>query len=92
MAKRKQLSQVQKDYKHQRQRLKNYIKRAEKQGYIFPDDILPKEPKKITPASINRLADLHPKDLRKNAEFIIHETGEVVQVKGNKNLVKAAIS
>lgn len=82
------MSQVQKDYKHQQRRLKNYIRRAEKQGYIFPENILPNEPKKITPASVNRLAKLHPKDLRKKAEFIVHETGEVVPVKGNKKLLK----
>lgn len=88
MAKKKQMSQVQKDYNKQRKRLENVIKKAEKEDYIFSEKALPTVPKKITQASVNRLAKITPKEIREKANFVLHETGEVVPVKGNKKAIQ----
>lgn len=89
MAKKKQLSQVQKSYNQQRKRLENVIKKSVKEDYIFPEDILPKQPKKITQASVNKLAKITPQQLKDKAEFVVHETGDMIPVKGNKKAIKA---
>ena len=91
MAKRKQ-SAVEKEYSKQRKRLKQAIARSEKQGYIFPENILPDKPKRITKASVRRLAKITPEALRQKAEFLIEETGELIPVKGNKSVIKKEIT
>lgn len=90
MAKRKQ-SATEKEYSKQRKRLKQAIARSEKQGYIFPEDILPEKPKRITKASVRRLAKITPESLRQKAEFLIEETGELIPVKGNTKIIKEDI-
>ena len=91
MAKRKQ-SATEKEYSKQRRRLKQAIARSEKQGYIFPENILPEKPKRITKASVRRLAKITPESLRQKGEFLIEETGEVIPVKGNKGVIKQEIT
>lgn len=91
MAKRKQ-SAAEKEYSKQRRRLKQAIARSEKQGYIFPENILPEKPKRITKASVRRLAKITPESLRQKAEFLIEETGELIPVKGNKAIIKQEIT
>ena len=54
MARRK-LTKNQIEYNKQVRRIKNFIKRAEKRGYEFNEDILPKTPKRITKQAIKRL-------------------------------------
>lgn len=88
---KKRKSLLEKEYNKQRRRLEQAIARSEKQGYIFPEDILPQKPKRITQASIKRLARLKPEDLRKKSEYLIEETGEVIPYKGNKNVIKQYI-
>lgn len=70
-------SRYQDEYNKQVKRLKSAIKRYEKEGLIFPDDILPNRPKRITQASVNKLKKIKPKDLIKKAEFLDVETGEL---------------
>lgn len=80
------------EYDKQRKRLKQAIRRAEKQGYIFSEDILPKKPKRITKASVRRLAKITPELIRQKAKFLIEETGEIIPVKGNKAVIKQEIT
>lgn len=91
MARRKQ-SSVEKEYSKQRKRLKQAIIRAKKQGYVFPENVLPDKPKRITKASVRRLAKISPESLRKKGEFLIEETGELIPVKGNKDVIKQEIT
>lgn len=58
------------EYDKQRKRLKQAIRRAEKQGYIFSEDILPKKPKRITKASVRRLAKITPELIRQKVNFL----------------------
>lgn len=80
------------EYNKQRKRLKQAIRRAEKQGYIFSEDILPKKPKRITKASVRRLAKITPEMIRQKGNFLIEETGEIIPVKGNKAVIKQEIT
>lgn len=90
MAKRKQTS-VEKEYNRQRKRLKAAIYRAKKQGYILPENALPDKPKRVTKASVRRLAKITPESIRQKGEFLIEETGEIIPVKGNKHVIKQEI-
>lgn len=81
MARRK-LTKNQIEYNKQVRRIKNFIKRAEKRGYEFSDDILPKTPKRVTKQAIKRLENLKPKQLYAKAEFLDTSTGEML--KGTK--------
>ena len=78
MARRK-LTKNQIEYNKQVRRIKNFIKRAEKRGYEFNEDILPKTPKRITKQAIKRLENLKPKQLYEKAEFLDTSTGEMLK-------------
>ena len=71
-------SELQKEYQKQRRRIQQFIKRAEKRGYVFETNPLPATPKKITQASVSRLKKITPKQLYKSAIYIKEETGEAV--------------
>ena len=77
MAKKK--SEIQQEYKKERNRIQRFIKGAEKRGYIFEDNILPKIPKRITKSSVARLKKLKPDTLYRKALFGGEATqGEIV--------------
>ena len=75
--KKKRLSQTRKEYNKQRKRIQSFLSRARKQGYIFEENILPRIPKRVTKASVSRLAKLTPKELYKKAVYVSRETGEI---------------
>ena len=66
------------EYRKQRKRVQQFIRRAEKRGYVFEDNILPAIPKNITKASVRRLERLTPDELYKKAVKLDYETGEFV--------------
>lgn len=78
MAKKKKPTQLQLDYSKQVKRLKQAIRRAEKRGYIIPDDIIPEQPKRVTRKSVERLKKITTKDIYKKAEKLDFETGELI--------------
>lgn len=49
---------INKLYAKERNRLKSFVRRAEKRGYSFPDTIIPSIPKRKTEASIRKLKKL----------------------------------
>lgn len=53
----------QKAYNKEVRRLTNAIKRGEKQGLIFPEDMLPEMPKRVTQKRVQELKKIKPKDL-----------------------------
>jgi hypothetical protein len=79
--KRKKLTPLQQAYKHEFQRIMRAVKRAEKQGYIFDEDKLPKVPKKISRHSVTRLQKIKPADLKLKAQKVDYETGELISGK-----------
>lgn len=72
-------TEISKQYTKERQRIKAFLKRAEKRGYIFPDNILEERPKNITLSDLNRLKSLRPEQLYKQGYYLINpDTGEVI--------------
>ena len=88
MAKRKKLTENQKAYQKERRRLLQAVRRAEKQGYIFPEDIIPDMPKRVTKKALENIQKIKPKELYKKAEFVYQETGEIVPAEKRKQEVK----
>lgn len=70
MAKRKsKITPNQRAYAKQVKRIKQFIRRAEKRGYLFAENVLPQQPKRITQASIRKLAQLTPEKLYQKAVY-----------------------
>jgi len=65
------------EYRKERKRVRDLIRRMKKRGYIDLDDILPPIPKKITKGSIRRLQELTPRKLQEKSRYVT-ETGEIV--------------
>lgn len=82
MAKRRKTPKYEREYKQQQRRIKSFIKRAEKRGYAFPENIIPKQPKRITVASVNRLKKITPEAMYKKARYGGEATGGEI-VKGD---------
>lgn len=77
MARKRKLTPLQQEYRKQRRRVKEFIRRAKKRGYQFEEGIIPNIPKKITRSSVERLKKLTPKKLYEKAEYVDIETGEI---------------
>lgn len=84
MAKRHKQTPTERAYSKQVRRIKQFIRRAEKRGFYFNENVLPQRPKRITQASVRKLAKLTPEKLYQKAEYGGTATyGEVVSgVKG----------
>lgn len=79
MKKKKRISETRKEYNRQRKRIQNFISRNKKRGFLFDENILPKIPKRVTKASVNRLKKLTPEKLYSKARYLDTETGEVTK-------------
>lgn len=75
----------QRAYAKQVKRIKQFISRAEKRGYQFTENVLPKKPKRITQASIRKLANLTPEKLYQKAFYGGEATGGEI-VKGTEGI------
>ena len=84
MAKRHKQTPTERAYSKQVRRIKQFIRRAEKRGFYFNENVLPQRPKRITQASVRKLSKLTPEKLYQKAEYGgIASYGEVVSgVKG----------
>lgn len=72
-------------YRKERKRIQQFIRRAEKRGYVFEENVLPSIPKNITKSSVNRLQKLTADVLYQKASKIDYETGELLTgVKGRE--------
>ena len=65
----KKESSIERAYSKQIKRIKQFIRRAEKRGYQFSDNVIPKKPKRITAGSVRKLASLTPEKLYKKAVY-----------------------
>lgn len=57
------------EYKRERRRIQQLIRRASKRGYIFGEDILPQRPEVVKYEDVQRLKRLTPERLYKKATF-----------------------
>lgn len=77
MAKRQKRTEAEKLYSKQLKRIKQFIRRAEKRGFIFEEDVIPQKPKKVTKASVRKLEKLTPEKLYKKSLYLEESTGEI---------------
>lgn len=83
-AKQKAINKV---YAKERNRLKSFVRGAEKRGYSFPDTLIPSIPKRKTEASIRKLKKLTKDVLYSKATYGGEATfGEIVSGKEGLNL------
>lgn len=85
-------SQLLKEYNKQRNRIKRFIRNAEKRGYVFEPNIIPPKPKTITSGSIRRLSKIRPAQLYKKAYAISAVTGQPITVKQRKREIREEAS
>lgn len=71
-------SQIQQQYRKERQRIQRQTNRMRARGYEVPEDVLPPIPKRITRASVRRLKSITTAKLYDMADFVDLTTGEVV--------------
>lgn len=88
MAVKKRRTQNQKAFQKERRRLLQAVNKAKKQGYIFPENIVPSLPKRVTKKSLERIQFLKPKDLYKKAKYVYEDTGEIVPALQRKEEIK----
>lgn len=85
-------SQLLKDYNKERDRIKRFIRNAEKRGYIFEPNLIPPKPKTITEGSIRRLSKIRPAQLYNKAHAISAVTGQPITVEQRKREIKEEAS
>ena len=78
---------INKAYAKERNRVKSFVRRAEKRGYSFPESIIPSIPKRKTEASIRKLKKLTKEVLYSKASYGGEATyGEIVSGKDGLKL------
>lgn len=88
MGKTTKKSQLLKEYNKERNRIKRFIRNAEKRGYVFEPNLIPPKPKTITSGSIRRLSKIRPAELYKKAYAISAVTGQPITVKQRKREIR----
>lgn len=84
MGKTTKKSQLLKEYNKERNRIKRFIRNAEKRGYVFEPNLLPPKPKTITSGSVRRLKKIRPAQLYNKAYAISAVTGQPITVEQRK--------
>ena len=79
MAKRVK-SEAQKEYQKERRRLLQAVRRGEQKGFIFPEDVVPPLPSRVTKKQLQQIKETKPIDLYKVASWLDRETGELVSI------------
>lgn len=92
MGKTTKKSQLLKEYNKERNRIKRFIRNAEKRGYVFEPNLIPPKPKTITSGSIRRLSKIRPAQLYKKAYAISAVTGQPITVEQRKREIRTEAS
>lgn len=82
-------SQLIKEYNKERNRIKRFIRYAEKRGYVFEPNLIPPKPKTITSGSVRRLSKIRPAQLYKKAYAISAVTGQPITVEQRKREIRS---
>lgn len=85
-------SQLLKEYNKERNRIKRFIRNAEKRGYVFEPNLIPSKPKTITSGSVRRLAKIRPAQLYNKAYAISAVTGQPITVEQRKREIREEAS
>ena len=62
----------------QEKRIKSFLRRATKRGYMFPENVMPKRPDVINKEYVDKLKELTPPSMYKEAHWVDPTTGEYV--------------
>jgi hypothetical protein len=92
MGKTTKKSQLLKEYNKELNRIKRFIRNAEKRGYVFEPDLIPPKPKTITSGSIRRLSKIRPAQLYKKAYAVSAVTGQPITVEQRKREIREEAS
>lgn len=92
MGKTTKKSQLLKEYNKERNRIKRFIRNAEKRGYVFEPNLIPPRPKNITSGSIRRLSKIRPAQLYNKAYAISAVTGQPITVEQRKREIRQEAS
>lgn len=92
MGKTTKKSQLLKEYNKERNRIKRFIRNAEKRGYVFEPNLIPPKPKTITSGSVRRLSKIRPAQLYKKAYAISAVTGQPITVEQRKREIRTEAS
>ena len=92
MGKTTKKSQLLKEYNKERNRIKRFIRYAEKRGYVFEPNLIPPKPKTITSGSVRRLSKIRPPQLYNKAYAISAVTGQPITVEQRKREIKSEAS
>ena len=84
----KRLTPLQSAYQKEYRRLRKGFGRYTKEGYEFPEQAIPKNPKRVTQQMLQSLKETKPRQLKPVATKIDLETGELVQEEKKKSLKK----
>jgi hypothetical protein len=85
-------SELLKEYNKQRNRIKRFIRNAQKRGYVFEPNLIPPRPKTITSGSVRRLSKIRPEELYKKAYAISAVTGQPITVEQRKREIRQEAS
>lgn len=92
MGKTTKKSQLLKEYNKERNRIKRFIRNAEKRGYVFEPNLIPPIPKTITSGSVRRLSKIRPAQLYNKAYAISAVTGQPIKVEQRKREIREEAS
>ena len=84
-------SEAQKEYKKELERILRIVRKGEQEGYIFPEDVVPRLPKHVTKQQLEEIKKIRQEDLYELADFINKETGEVIESKSKQRTKKATV-
>lgn len=92
MGKTTKKSQLLKEYNKERNRIRRFIRYAEKRGYVFEPNLIPPKPKTITSGSVRRLSKIRPAQLYNKAYAISAVTGQPITVEQRKREIREEAS
>lgn len=76
-------------YAKELKRIKSFIRRATKRGYVIDPNLIPKKPKKVTEGSVRRLKKISSKYIYEKSQYRVKETGELVSAARGRNIERA---
>lgn len=88
----KKRTTLQQQFQKERKRLQQAVRRANKRGYEFPENIVPELPKRVTKQSLQRIQSTKPADLYKKSTWVDYSTGEILQGETARKLERQAVA
>ena len=92
----KNITPNQEEWEKELKRLNQFIKRAEKRGYIFDENIIPETPQRITKKKLSEIKQIDADVLYDTAQYFDKETGQTLsglegrRIERRKSAQKAA--